>query len=53
MEKKEQKNKYEITEIATETAPAYHDTETDERITQFELLMRIANDLEKLKKQLV
>ncbi len=52
-ETKEKKQRYEITEVTTETAPAYKDNETDEAITQFELLRRVANDVEALKKQLM
>jgi len=49
-EKKKTKERYEITQIATETEPAYLDNQTGEMVTQFELIKRIANDVESLKK---
>ena len=52
-ETKPQKDRYEIIEVTTETAPAYQDNESGEAVTQFELIKRIANDVEKLKRQLM
>ena len=51
-ENKKPKERYEITEIATDTAPAYLDNQTGEMVTQFELIKRIANNLEELNKRL-
>jgi len=49
-EKKKEKERYEITQVATATEPAYLDNQTEEALTQFELIKRIANDVESLKK---
>ena len=49
---KDTKERYEITQVAVETAPAYLDNKDGETISQIELLKRIANDVEALKKQL-
>jgi len=49
-DKKKEKERYEITQIVTETEPAYLDNQTGEMVTQFELIKRIANDVESLKK---
>jgi len=49
-EKVKEKERYEITQIATDTEPAYLDHQNEEVVTQFELIKRIANDVESLKK---
>jgi len=46
------KQRFELTEIATETAPAYKDNEAGTTITQIELLLAIANDVAEIKKNL-
>jgi len=51
-EKKKEKERYEITQMVTETAPAYLDNQTGESLTQFELIKRIANDVESLNQRL-
>jgi hypothetical protein len=52
-EVKSEKIRYEIIEVPTETALMYSDKETGETLSQVELLKRIANNLEQLKKQLM
>ncbi len=56
-EKKEEKKRYEVKDIATQTKPVIVDTqEKDENKAVFEmedLLVRVANDIEIIKKGLL
>ena len=45
--------KYVLTEIPTQTAPAIMDTETEEVIDMNNVLVKIMNDLEELKEVLL
>jgi len=50
---KQEKERFEVAEIATQTTPVIRDTKKDEVYTELTILCKIANDLEKLKKQLL
>jgi hypothetical protein len=50
--KVEKKDRFVVTEIATQTAPVIMDTETQERYDIHFAICRIMNDLTDLKKQL-
>ena len=52
-EKKEDKDTYVVTEIPTQTMQVFHNTKTDENLDMMALLAKIANDLEKLKKEML
>ena len=52
-EVKEKEQRYEITEIATQTAPVIKDNESEEVYNEITILCKIANDIEALKKQLM
>ena len=47
------KEKYVLTEIPTQTAPAIMDTETQEVIDMNNVLVKIMNDLDELKEVLL
>jgi len=51
--KAEAKDRYEVTEIATQTAPVIKDNNTEEIYNEITILCKIANDMEALKKQLM
>jgi len=51
-ENKERKMKYEIVEIATQTAPTIKDNETGETYDLITILCKIANDVDELKRNL-
>ena len=50
---KENKDRFEIGEIATQTGLAPIDTETNKPLSELELLVKIANDVEQIKKNIV
>jgi len=52
-EKSPKKKRFELIETPIEYGPAFFDNDSDETISQLELLKRIANDLDELKKQLI
>lgn len=51
-DKEEKKERYELVEIATQTAPAIKDNKTEETLDIANMLCRIANDIEHIKKHL-
>lgn len=51
--KKESKERYELAEVPTQTAMMIHDNDTDETQNELTLLVKIANDIEKIKRSLV
>ena len=52
-ETKEQKQKYEIGEVATQTRPVIVNTETKQAYTELEALLKILKDVEELKNNIV
>jgi len=50
--KKEEKKRYELVEISTQTGLAIKDNATDETIDQVEALIRIGNDIDELRKDI-
>jgi len=51
-EAKETKERYEVTEVATQTTPVIKDNKSEEIYNELTILCKIANDLEALKKLL-
>jgi hypothetical protein len=52
-EKKEIKNRFEIVEVPTQVGLAFQDNKDGKVLDVNELLLRIANDIEEVKKGLV
>lgn len=48
-EKKTEKERYTIVNVATQTSPALYDSETEQQLDIMEALKQILNTLEKLK----
>ena len=51
-EKEKNKPRYEVTTVATETAPVIHDTEKDQTFDVFLALCEVLNGLDQLKKRI-
>jgi len=51
--KEEKKDRFEIVEIPTQTGFAFKDNEADETIDQLALLAQVANNVDKIKKEIV
>lgn len=52
-EKKEKKERFELVEVPTQMGLAYKDNLDDSVITDSQLLVKIANELEEIKKGIV
>jgi hypothetical protein len=51
--KEENKETYSLIEIPTQTVQAFHNNKTNENLDMMALLVKIANDIDILKKNLV
>ena len=52
-EQQEKKERYELTDIATETAPVIRDNETEAVYNELTILCRLANDIAAIKKNII
>lgn len=52
-ESKKKKDRYTISEIATQTEPVIVDTNTEDQLSVMAFLAKIGNELEKIKKALL
>jgi hypothetical protein len=51
--KKETEDKYKTGQVATQTETVVIDQETEETLTLVDMMVRIANDIDELKKKLL